>query len=96
MYTYIYIYTHTHTYIHTYIHISLSLYIYIYTYVGRALLGGDFADALHDDGSGVVLVRHKVHGAAGDLPRTGYPALGPRLRPISLLRFWISEGLTQA
>ena len=85
MYIYIYIYTYT-TY-NTYTLVCTYIYIYIYTHVNNHI-----SITNHNiDNKNSNTQQPTVMAAPA---KTLRPAVG--IRPISLLRVWISEGLTQA
>ena len=78
---YIYIYIYTHIHNNNK-HYYIHVYIYIYIYI--------YIHTSKGHRRAVVLLRAREVDVAADLRAR------ERLRPISVLRFWISEGLTQA
>ena len=89
MYVYIYIYICVYIYIYIYTCICIYIYIYIFicihinTYEPKELA----ASIVDATGAGDAFLAGVLHRPSVNVSGVG---------PISLLRFWISEGLTQA
>ena len=109
IYTYIYIYIYLFIYlcicIYLVLSLSLSLYIYIYIYIYVEYTISYYVITYYITSLHYIILYYVVqilyyipHGPARDAADTRSLARGANLtnRPISLLRVWISEGLTQA
>ena len=84
-YVYIYIYIYT-VYVHVYTHVCIHMYTYIYIYIYT----------LYD-----YVCMYIISGAVrtsrlGVLSRSACAAARREVRPVRLLRVWVSKGLTQA